>query len=493
MPIATRRVGRQVLPTISRFRLGIALLWAIAVLQVNDALAQTSQQKNVLLIIADDLGTDALDFYRHPDGMQISEPLRTPFLSGLAKAGIVYDRVWAYPTCSPTRAAMLTGQFAFRTGVGFAVTPVSPPRQQLAQEVRTLPELFRSKGFPHALASIGKWHVSNGDSDPNLQGWEHFSGIIGGVPRSYTLWRKVVNGAVSPEEKAYITTDQANDAISFIQEQQTKGRPWFVWLGLTAPHDPFHVPPIALHDESALPEDDASIDRDPHPYFRAMVQAMDREIARVVNSVDRENTYIIFVGDNGTFGPAIRAPNDAAKGKQTLYEGGIKVPLIVSGPDVPAGVRSPALAHTTDLFSTIFQLAGASPDAVAEVSASVDSKSIVPTFSGQEHRRFLYSEQFATGGLPDFAKIDLVKLHEEAREIVRMARKYLKYPTVFGRTVTDGRFKLIESHDGKRELFDLQDDPWERRNLLDDKLDAAAETAVLGLQRHLAGLKANAK
>ena len=164
-------------------------------------------QQNVLIVIADDLGVDQLRVYDAGD-----DAPSTPTINALASQGVVFRNAWANPICSPSRAALQTGRHGFRTGVGWLIDS-DLPALPLAEI--TLPELLdrgTDSGWEHAL--IGKWHLGNGNVggnlNPNLQGYDHFSGTLGnftsnGQNWSYTNWLKVVDGAESISN-VYATT-----------------------------------------------------------------------------------------------------------------------------------------------------------------------------------------------------------------------------------------------------------------------------------------------
>ena len=155
------------------------------------------------------------------------------------------------------------------------------------------------------------------------------------------------------------------------------------WVAFNAPHTPFHIPPTNLHSYGANPATNLL-------KYRAAVEAMDTEIGRLLLSVNAATTDIIFIGDNGTPGQVIQAPYDAAHAKDTLYEGGIRVPLIIKGPSVVSGGRtSNALVHAVDLFSTMLELAGVP----LPTTVTLDSKSLIPILSND-------SRHHAPGSIP---------------------------------------------------------------------------------------------
>lgn len=435
---------------------------------------------NVLLIIGDDMGNEAFSCYGLNDN-----PAKTPTLDDLCDQGVRFDNFWSQPICTPTRATMLTGRYAFRTGVGRptgdrdamgffpdpppkpASAPAEPPRAANAGFRRApnaptdwglpltefaLPMAFRvNKQLGYNTAAIGKWHVAdrrNGWEDhPNLVGFDHFSGLIRGFPDSFFTWNKVVNGAWSGET-GYTPKDKTDDAIRWIDEQDDN--PWFLWFAFNLAHTPLHLPP-----EDMLYGDYADVDKqanprdDPLKYFDAMLEAMDFEIARLLASLtpeERDNTYIIFMGDNGSSRLNVRPPVESNKAKGTVYQGGVNVPLIVTGPGVASGGVSKALVNSTDMYSTILEMAGIDIEETVPEKVTLDSVSFVPYLSDPESesvRDFAYADTFSGNyaGIPD------------ANYAMR-----------------NDRYKLLRVN-GQREFYNLIDDPWETENLLDRKLN----------------------
>lgn len=413
--------------------------------------------RNVLLIIADDYGQDSSSLYNtHPSA---SLP-PTPHIAALRTGGVLFRNAWAHPTCSPTRASILTGRQPFRTGVDQALTPgagTALPSSEL-----TLPEIFTASAPAYATAQFGKWHLSTGPNSPNtIGGWPHFAGSIQGALQSYTSWNKVVNGVTTMSYTTYATTDVVNDAVAWIQARGTQ--PWFTWVAFNAGHTPLHKPPNSLHSYDSLSGTQANITANPRPYFEAMVEAMDTEIGRLLAAVDRSNTHIIFIGDNGTTGNVIQPPYDGhAKG--SLYEGGVRVPLLINSPDiVNPGRESAAVVGAVDVFSTILELAGINPSTAVAGGVTLDSRSLVPNLLNQAEtaERFAYSEIAA-----------------DENPSNRM-----------GATVRNATHKLLRFTDGDEELYDLSTDPYETNNLLAGALTDTARANYYALVLKLAELQ----
>lgn len=401
---------------------------------------------NILLIIADDMGLDASPCY----GIGSEKP-DMPVLESLCEGGLVFENVWSNPVCSPTRATILTGRYSLRTGVGATVR-----RTGGVALTETSLQQFITERAPTAYshAVIGKWHLADrtngGAENPNRMGVGHYSGFVRGQQGDYWNWRRTENGQARAVT-GYSTTVFTDDAIAWIEQQRG---PWFLWLAYTAPHVPLHLPPADLHHRGHLSGDSADIAARPLPYYLAMLEALDHEMGRLLSSLPphvRDNTAVIFIGDNGTPGRVVQPPYRRRRAKGTLYEGGIHVPMVVAGAGVTRrGEREAALINTTDLFATIASLAGVEVDRIGDS----ESFARLLTDRGAPKRSFAYAEYFDSD---PFARD-----HDWA--------------------IRDDRYKLIEYGRGERRLFDLMEDPFERRDLLAGEPDAGALSAVEKLQ-----------
>ncbi len=372
------------------------LLAALGASLVPSALCATG---NVLVIVADDLGKDWLGLY----GLS-ADPPSTPNLDALAASGVVFTNAWANPLCSPTRAAIQTGRYGFRTGIGGLVDN----SQALAQSEVTLPEMLdlgTAGAYSHAY--FGKWHLGNagvgGALSPNLAGWDHFSGNAASagslVPgEDYFHFTKVVDGA-SIVVDGYATSDLVDDALAWIAATEVGGGPWLACTAFQAVHDPFHAPPPELHgvDLSAA----GPPATDPVPYFRAMVEALDTEIGRLLSGIDLGETTVIFLADNGTDDRVVLAPFDPDHAKNSLYQGGVGVPFVVAGQAVAAAGTSAGLVHAADIFATVAELAGVDLGAVLPPGLVLDSVSFAPYLADpalSSVRSTLFSERFTPNG-----------------------------------------------------------------------------------------------
>lgn len=470
-------------------------LAAIVVAMMLPGVVIAERAPNVLLIIGDDMGVETLASYRLG-----KNPPKTATLDQLARDGVRFTNFWAQPACSPTRATLLTGRYGFRTGIGRPVSrgtmPEPPdipawaraesgkmpnnasaedralPRPVLLPQEFTLPMALKSDAtLGYSTAAIGKWHLAGDDNGwikhPNLAGFDHFAGLMSGGPESYFAWNKVVNGRVIGKT-GYAPDDKVDDAIEWLETQDDN--PWFLWFAFNLAHTPLHLPA-----EKYLHSDFSDIDpREVRPedwqaLFSAMIEAMDAQIERLLASLDddvRANTYVIFMGDNGTYDPVVSAPFRQGFAKGTVYEGGINVPLIVTGPGIKSGGVSDALVNSTDMFATILEMAGIDPDVAVPDEIRHDSVSFFPTLANPaapSRRSWIYADEFFGG----FAGVETADY-----------------------AIRNDRYKLLR-FDGREEMYDLQADPYEHNNLLLNDLSAEQRSAYKALRSDVLTLRSS--
>jgi len=434
------------------------LLLLVCLLTTSTAFAQ----RNVILIIADDLGADYCAFYEnHLDTVNM------PNVRMLAGRGVRFTNAWSNPLCSPTRAGILTGRYSFRTGVVNAVGGADS--RVLDFNELTIPKMLKAfKKNNIATANIGKWHLQLATPKsnlmlPNSMGYDHYEGNFLGALTSYVDWNKVTNG-VAANCTTYATTETVNNAVTWIAANRSK--PYFLWLAFNAPHTPFHLPPKELHSYQTLSGTEADIAANPKLYFKAAAEAMDHEIGRLFDSLkafgDWENTDVIFIGDNGDDANVAQTKGGA---KGSIYQDGISVPFIIAGPSIIAPNRvSDALVNTQDLFGTILEIFGDTAwVGHIPIGITVDSKSILPILKNQSAsvRDWAFSEVF-------------------------------KIPTVAGdgKTMRNKDYKLLDFDNGTQKFFDLANDPAETNDLLKSTLTPIQQsnyTSLCNLMSTLVG------
>ena len=221
-------------------------------------------------------------------------------------------------------------------------------------------------------------------------------------------------------------------------------KPFFLWLAFNAPHTPFHLPPANLHSYNSLSGTTQDINGNPKSYFKAMLQALDTEIGRLFDSLQSINrldsTDIIFIGDNGNTTRTAQIA-DTSRAKGTIYQYGVHVPFIISGPSVKnPGRESDALINTADIFATVLELFGDTSWQVQIPSNKpVDSKSILPILKNESNQ------------IRPWSFTEIFKVTPDSSD---------------GRAMRNMEYKLLNFDDGHQEFYNLANDPTEFSDLL---------------------------
>jgi arylsulfatase A-like enzyme len=398
----------------------------------------TQSSPNILLIIADDMGKDAAPGYSEG-----SVKPTVPNIESIMNAGIKFNNFWTAPVCSPTRATILTGKYGYRTNV------LNPGDIISESETSLQAYINQETNNAYATSIIGKWHLSGGNSTINPEDWgiDYYAGIFSGGVNSYDTWSFNQDG-VSITETSYVTEKLTDLAIDWVANQT---KPWFLWMAYNAPHTPFHLPPAEMHSQGNLTDSDAAIASNPLPYYMAMIEAMDYQIGRLLESMtteERDNTIIIFIGDNGTPNRVAQSPYTNSTVKGSIYQGGVNMPMYISGKGVSRISEEDALINSSDLFATIANIAEVN---VNEINDSKNFTSLLSTEG--DHR--------------DFAYVEVLSNNKDEWGI------------------RNSRYKLIERSSGEKELYDLDNDPYENMNLLLQDLSLEASNAKTVLEAEL--------
>ena len=428
------------------------ILTAIIFLCALTISAPAAERPNVILILADDLGWADLGCYG-------SKYHRTPHLDRFAASAARITQAYACPVCSPTRAELMTGQYSARLNLT-TFLPGRPDRpdqkllhpvinQQLPR-VPTLPAALRAAGY--VTGHIGKWHLGGKGSAPTDHGFDsNVAGDQAGSPRSYFAPFKSGSGQFIPgleqaDDGEYLTDRLNAEAEKFIEMNRDK--PFFLYLAHYAPHIPLKAKPeLITKYQHGRPGEQGN------PIYAAMLESLDDGVGRVLQKLDdlklAERTLVIFMSDNGGLsileGPNTPATSNAPlrEAKGFLYEGGIRVPLIVRWPGVTrASSTIAAPVSSIDITPTILAACGVTSE------GKMDGTSFVPALRGETlNREALYwhmPHYTNQGGKP-------------------------------GSAVRAGDFKLIEFlENDRRELYNLRSDLGESRNLIEANPGVAA-------------------
>jgi arylsulfatase A-like enzyme len=335
----------------------IALMIA-ALLAAGDSAAQTPQGPNVVLIITDDVGYGDIGSYGAPD-------IKTPNIDRLAKEGVRLTDFYANaPVCTPTRTGLLTGRYQQRVRLERPLGGGRDRGDGLRVTGRSLPQLLKNNGYATGL--IGKWHLGwNPEFGPNAHGFDYFFGFLGGLIDFYTHTggdgqADLFENTTAVQEPGYMTDLITARSIRFIE--QNASRPFFLEVAYNAAHWPFQRP-----DHYSVAANNAAFQgpADPTPATRqdyvAMLERADRGVGEILKVLEARgiaaNTLVIFTNDNGGEWLSRNAP--LFHRKDTLWEGGIRVPAILRWPGkLPAGKTSAQVGMTMDLTASILSATG---------------------------------------------------------------------------------------------------------------------------------------
>ncbi|MFN9715285.1 MAG: sulfatase-like hydrolase/transferase [Planctomycetota bacterium] len=437
-------------------------LWKPPVANLQD------RKANIVFILADDLGyTDT--------GCYGSSYYETPHIDRLASQGMRLLNHHHCPNCTPTRAALMSGQYGARTGVytvgsidrfDWSKRPLRPVDnvEQLPLDRSTVAEQLRLAGY--ATGMFGKWHIGNrGPYHPGKRGFDQAIVSMGAHFDFET------NPETPYPNGQYLADFLTDRAVDFIERHQD--RPFFLYL----PHFSVHSPHDAKPEWKKHFQDKPGVGGHKNPTYAAMIASLDESVGRILKTLDdrrlSENTIVLFASDNGGVGGYVRegikqegditdnAPLRSGKG--SLYEGGIRVPLIARWPGViqPSSTSNVPTIHV-DVFPTLLEIAGA-----PKPSQVLDGESLLPVFqAGKLQRTAIY--QHFPGYLGAGANA---------------------WRTTPGGVIQEGPWKLIEYYeDDRTELYHLEEDPGETRNLRSEKPELAS-----AMKKRLASWRASVK
>ncbi|MBW7998209.1 MAG: arylsulfatase [Candidatus Glassbacteria bacterium] len=315
---------------------------------------------NVVLVLTDDQGWG--DVPRNGNLY-----LETPVLDSFAASGASLERFHVSPVCAPTRAALLTGRYPWRSGVH----GVTRGRETMSLDEVTVADLFKRQGY--ATGCFGKWH--NGAHYPYHplgRGFDHFLGFCAGHWNNYFDTTLDSDGEMV-ETEGYIADVLTDGAISFIE--QNARRPFFLYLPYNTPHSPFQVPD-QFYDKYFRLTGDPTL-----ACVYGMVENLDRNFGRVLNALDdngvRSRTVVVFITDNGP--QTDRFNNGLRERKGSVFDGGTRVPCYIQWPDkIAPGTRVERVAAHVDLLPTLCEIAGIGTAG----TRPLDGTSLVPLLTG---------------------------------------------------------------------------------------------------------------
>ena len=414
-----------------RWFLAAILLIAVCVLP-----ASAAERPNLLIILVDDLGYGDLSCYGAKD-------LRTPHTDQLFSEGLRFDNFYANcPVCSPTRAALLSGRYPDMVGVpGVIRTRPEDSSGYLHPQAVLLPTLLQRAGYHTAI--VGKWHLGlESPNTPMERGFDHFHGFLGDMMDDYYDHRRHGINYMRLGQEEIAPEGHATDlfttwACEYLRSRAGSDSPFCLYLAYNAPHTPIQPPPEWL---ARVREREPGITMQ-RAKLAALIEHMDDGIGQVLRCLDelgmREETVVVFSSDNGGDLPAGASNGPLRDGKQSVYEGGLKVCTCVRWPGLTQpGSRTDFRAMSMDLLPTFL-------DAIdVDVPHTIDGRSFLPMLRGESQ--------------PEL-RGDWFFRRREGNQ--RYAGKTIE-------AVRRGDWKLLQNSPfAPLELYNLRDDPLEEHDL----------------------------
>lgn len=405
-----------------------------------------AKKPNIIIILADDLGWGDVGFH--------GSEIKTPNLDGFSREGVILNRFYTAPVCSPTRAGLLTGRYPNRFGLRQTVVP---PWSSFGVDLseKFLPELLKDAGYKNR-AALGKWHLGHAKKDylPLNKGFTHFYGHYNGAIDYFTHQREGEldwhNDWETSFDKGYSTDLITNEAVKCIGSYAKQSTPFLLYVAFNAPHSPLQAKKEDLlaygYDESKpnfgkAETADGNIGEEGkgntiRQTYSAMVTCMDRGIGRILAQLKQmnieDNTIVLFFADNGA-APGLGGSSGQLRGnKFTEWEGGVRAPAIVRWPAVlKGGTESNQLMSYVDVVPTLLSIAGV---------------------KNAQHK--------------PFDGVDLSPLFKNETEVIQR-EIYLGYGSII-----NNKWKLVKANAGndamkqkEDQLFDIVNDPTEKNNV----------------------------
>jgi arylsulfatase A-like enzyme len=391
---------------------------------------------NILLILTDDLGYHDVSYYGTKD-------IRTPQIDQLAKSGMRFDYFYANsPVCSPTRASLMTGRYPDRVGVpGLIRSNPNDNWGYLDPSAQLMPAMLKKAGYHTAL--IGKWNLGlESPNLPNDKGFDLFHGWLEDMMDDYTNKRRFGKNYMRLNQDSIDPAGHATDvftdwSVEYIRERAKQKTPFFLFLSYNAPHFPV-LPPEAYIERVKKREPGIS---DTRAKLVAFIEQTDDAIGSVISALKEsgqyENTLIIFTSDNGGHLPTGANNGPLRDGKQSMYEGGLRIPAIVSWPaKIKSGAVSTQMNLTMDIFPTLAELTG------VNINHRIEGRSFLNTLMSNEKQ-------------------------EADRVLYFTRREGGPYGGKAYHAIRQGPWKLSQNSPFQpMELYNLNDDPMEKNDVI---------------------------
>ena len=410
----------------------------ISLILLVDCEATVASKPNILVIMVDDLGYGDLSSYG-------SEDLQTPAIDSIVNEGIKFTDFYANcPVCSPSRASFISGRYPELVGVpGVIRTYPQDNWGHLREDIITLGHQMKKGGYSTAL--IGKWHLGLTEEHwPNNRGFDHFHGWLGDMMDDYYKHERHGINYMRLDRQAIEPVGHATDlfthwACEYLDLQKGKNTPFFLFLSYNAPHTPIQPPKDWLEKiQQRAPNMTKA-----RAKLVALIEHLDAGIGTVLSQLESngqlEDTLIVFTSDNG--GQINVGANNGGlrEGKQSMYEGGLRVPTAFRWAGaIKPGLESAQRAMTMDLYPTLCEIAG------IDIENEIDGISLVNALNGESmdnHDRDLYFHR------------------REGNQ---------RYQGLITNALIRGDWKLLHNSPfAPLELYNLKKDPHEKDNLAD--------------------------
>ena len=426
---------------ISASLLTLVITLCVVSSDVAAACENPSRRPNIVLILADDLGYGDLRCCG-------AEDMRTPHLDELFAAGMQFTNAYANcPVCSPTRAALLSGRYQNIVGVpGVIRTHPENSWGWLSPNTELLSSVVRRAGYRTAI--VGKWHLGlESPNTPNERGFDVFRGFLGDMMDDYYHHRRhdvnyMRNGTAEIDPTGHATDLFTDWAVEFLDQQNDGKQSFFLYLAYNAPHTPIQPPEDWL---KKVQQREPSM-RPNRAKLVALIEHMDHGVGRVMAALKAndqwDNTIVVFTSDNGGQLDVGANNGPLRDGKQSVYEGGLKVPMSVVWPRrIAASSQTPFAAMSMDILPTLLDAAGVPlPD-------GLDGRSFLPTLLGESQdalrNQWLFTRR--EGGL-------------------RYGGKTIE-------AIREGDWKLLQNSPFEPlQLYNLAVDPQEQNNVADSNM-----------------------
>ena len=423
-------------------RAAFALLAAVLLVILSPARGSTSRP-NIIVVMPDDAG--------YGDYACLGNPImRTPSVDSFKKESLLFTQFHASPTCSPCRAALMSGRHEFRNGV----THTIGGRERMSLKTFALPQMLKSVGYTTGI--FGKWHLGDEEAyRPESRGFDevyiHGSGGIGqggDAPNNTNIDPALWHNGKFEKTKGYCTDLFFARAIDWMNARREEEKPFFAYISLNAPHAPHDLPEEYYRQYLGKPRVREEVAK-----FYGMIENIDTNFAALLKKLRdwgiENDTLVIYIGtDNG--GTAGRNIFNAGMkgGKATPYQGGTRVPCFFRWPGggIPAGAECDALTSVIDMFATLAEITGAKlPD---EVKPQVEGRSLLPLLKN-----------------PKAAWADRTLVHH----VGRWERGKVEEAKYTKCSIQNSQYTLVNN----TKLYDLKNDPGETTNVIADHPEVA--------------------